>query len=127
MADHPTAPTLPTPSSQFLSYLSSHPQTPTRELLQPYLSCETWLRQAFARGDGGIDDLANLVPVYDGHEGLFSIRTIDRQKADKEKYLMPLPDDKREADGALAITASLQEYRRNFEAFTHGQLPCFYL
>ncbi|RYO99636.1 hypothetical protein DL766_009363 [Monosporascus sp. MC13-8B] len=120
MADDP--PSTPTPSSQFLSHLSNQPRTPTRELVQPYLSYETWLRKAFARGDAGIDGLAGLVPIYDGHETTFRTRAIDRLTADREKYLMRLPDDKLEADCAPAIAASLEEYRGNFEAFTHGTL-----
>ncbi|KAI1271374.1 ankyrin repeat protein [Xylaria sp. FL0933] len=111
--------TLPTPPAEFLRHLSNHPQTPTRELLRPYLSFEAWLRKAFARGDLEIDGLTNLVPVYNGHEDSFRIRTIDYQTANREKYLMPLPDDKREEDGAPAIMTSLKEYRRNFDAFTH--------
>ncbi|KAH8806113.1 ankyrin repeat protein [Xylogone sp. PMI_703] len=116
------APIPPKPSSQFLSHLSNNPRTSARELLQPYLAYETWLRKAFARGDAGIEGLANLVPVYDGHENSFKIRTIDRETADSEKYLMPLSDDELETGGAPAITTSLEEYQRNFEAFTHGVL-----
>ncbi|RYP42706.1 hypothetical protein DL767_000075 [Monosporascus sp. MG133] len=117
-------PTTPTPPSQFLSYLSNNRRTPTRELVQPYLSYETWLRRAFARGDAGIAGLAGLVPIYDGHQSKFRIRAIDRLTANKEKYLMLLPDDKLEADRAPAIAASLEEYKKNFEAFTHGTLAC---
>jgi hypothetical protein len=93
--------------------------------VQPYLSYETWLRGAFARRDAGIDSLAGLVPVYDGCQSSFRIRAVDRQTADREKYLMPLPDDKLEADGAPAIAASLEKYRLNFDAFTHGQWHLF--
>jgi hypothetical protein len=114
-------PILPIPSSDFLSRLSEHPKAPTRELLQPYLAYELRLRKAFAGGDAGPGGLANLVPIYDGHESSFNIRTIDRETGDGEKYLMSLPDGKREADGVPAIAASLDEYRKNFEAFTHGQ------
>ncbi|GME30087.1 hypothetical protein DL765_002889 [Neofusicoccum parvum] len=117
MADEP--PTLPKPSSQFLSRLSKHPRTPTRELLQPYLSYEAWLRKAFARGDAGIDPFANLVPVYDGHESSFKIRNIDRKTADEKKYLMPLHSYERQTDGEMAITKDLREYKKNFRAFTH--------
>ncbi|KAK3381190.1 ankyrin repeat protein [Podospora didyma] len=118
MANHP-----PNPSpSQFLSYLSSHEKTPTRELLQPYLSYETSLRKAFANGDADIDSLANMVAAYDGHENLFRIRTIDRETAGPEKYLMPLADSKREANGVPAIAASMKDYQKNFRAFTHGVL-----
>ncbi|KAI0419720.1 ankyrin repeat protein [Xylaria grammica] len=116
MADNP--PPLPRPPSQFLSHLSNHQRTETRELLQPYLSYETWLRRAFARGDAGIDSFANLVPIYNGCEEAFRIRTLDRETADKGKYIMPLPDDTREEESALAITESKEKYLRNFNGFS---------
>ncbi|KAF3764592.1 hypothetical protein M406DRAFT_107219 [Cryphonectria parasitica EP155] len=114
---------IPTPpASQFLSHLAEHPQTPTRELVQPYLDYETWLRKAFAGNQPSVDSLAGLVPIYAGHETLFKTRGIDRREADEEKYLMRLPDNVVQADGTSAIATSLDEYRRNFEAFTHGVL-----
>ncbi|KAI0853477.1 hypothetical protein F5Y00DRAFT_270644 [Daldinia vernicosa] len=113
----------PTPSSHFISYLAKHPRTPTRELLRPYLTYEARLRELFAKHDPQVDDLANLVPVYDGQENMFKIRTIDRQLADDDKYIMPLKDDQREADGSLAITPSLADYRDNFDGFTHAINP----
>ncbi|KAI0964856.1 ankyrin repeat protein [Xylaria arbuscula] len=120
MADDPSP--IPRPPSQFLSHLSDHPQIETRELLQPYLAYEAWLRMAFARGDTGIDNFANVVPIYNGCEHAFRIRTIDRETADGEKYIMPLLDDEREEDSALAITASIEKYWRNFNGFSHGIL-----
>ncbi|KAI1643377.1 uncharacterized protein F4817DRAFT_350105 [Daldinia loculata] len=112
----------PTPSSHFISYLAKNPRTPTRKLLQPYLTYEARLRELFAKNDPQVHDLANLVPVYNGQEDMFKIRTIDRQLADDDKYIMPLKDDQREADGSLAITSSLADYRDNFDGFTHGTL-----
>ncbi|RYP10378.1 hypothetical protein DL764_000712 [Monosporascus ibericus] len=116
LADDP--PTTPTPSSQFLSHLSNHPRTPTRKLVQPYLTYETCLRKACARGHAGIVGLAGLVPIY-GHQSTFRIRAIDRLTANREKCLMPLSGDELDADCAPTIAASLEEYRRNFEVFTH--------
>ncbi|KAI1356633.1 ankyrin repeat protein [Xylaria sp. FL0043] len=117
MADEP--PPLPIPSSQFISHLSNYPQIATRELLQPYLRYEAWLRKEFARGDAGLDNLANMVSIYDACEAMFTIRTIDRAKADDKKYLMPLSEDLREQEGDLAITTSLKDYQRNFDGFSH--------
>jgi len=111
--------TLPSPPSELLPYLSKHPNTPTRELLQPYLAYELWLRKGFVRDHPKLNGLANLVSIYDGHESTFKIRAIDRETGDGEKYMMSLPDDKREHNDMPAIAASL-EYRKNFEAFAHG-------
>ena len=113
---------LPAPSSRFPVLLSENPETPTRELVRPYLEYETSLRRAFATGTGGIAEQANLVPVYGGHEELFVIRDVDRKKGDEGKYLMPLHDKEREGAGSLAIAPSLDEYGMNFDAFTHGRL-----
>ncbi|KAJ2898504.1 hypothetical protein MKZ38_003854 [Zalerion maritima] len=116
---------LPTPISDFIPHLSSYPQTTTRGLLRPYLAYETCLRKAFAKGDHGvgIDDHANLVPIYDGHEKEVRIRTTDRDtRTDEEKYLMPVPDEKREEDGQIVITESLSEYEERWEGFTHAAL-----
>ncbi|KAI1798565.1 hypothetical protein F4811DRAFT_548003 [Daldinia bambusicola] len=111
-----------TPSSDFISHLAKHPETPTRELLKPYLEYEVRLRELFAEPDSQVDGLANLVPVYNGQEHKFKIRTIDRQGADEDKYIMPLENGQREEDGSLAITQSLAEYRVNLDSFTHGVL-----
>lgn len=114
---------VPTPPPyQFLLHLFNHPETPTRELVQPYLSYETWLRKAFTKADPGVSDLAGVVPIYDGHEILFKSRAIDRRKADGSKYLMRLPRSLVPPDRSPAIALPLSEYMRNFEAFTHGQL-----
>jgi hypothetical protein len=115
------APALPNPSSEFLLRLGQYPDTPTRELLEPYLSYELWLRKAFKRDGTTLDGLANLVPVYRGHQDSFRVRNIDRQIADKSKYIMLLPKDEESVNGHLAITTSLEEYNNNFNAFTHGK------
>lgn len=73
------------------------------------------------RADAEIDALANLVPIYDDRESQLTIRTIDRQASDSEKYLMPLKDDEQEREGRLAIASSIELYQNNFEGFTRGQ------
>ncbi|OTB19331.1 hypothetical protein K445DRAFT_193479 [Daldinia sp. EC12] len=110
------------PSSHFISYLAKHPQTPTRELVEPYLKYEARLRELFTGPSPQVHDLASLIPIYNGQEDMLRIRTIDRQIADEDKYIMPLKDDQREEDGSLAITPSLADYRDNFDGFTHGTL-----
>ncbi|KAI1454775.1 hypothetical protein F4805DRAFT_438391 [Annulohypoxylon moriforme] len=113
----------PTPPSQFLSYLyqdKKNKKIPTRELVKPYLVYENWLRYEFLRPDANIDDLVNLVPIYDGQEKSFKIRTIDYETADKDLYLMPLRGRQRENKPRLAIAESLEKYQENFNAFTHG-------
>ena len=121
----PEAAKLPTPPADFTAHLSEHPETSARKLLQPYLEYELWLRKAFARGGSGLDGLANLVPLYGSSspKAALTIRTIDRNNNDKEKYLMRLPESHVSEDGSPAIVPSFDEYRRNFEAFTHCKFP----
>ncbi|KAI1636450.1 hypothetical protein F4809DRAFT_650578 [Biscogniauxia mediterranea] len=111
--------------SKFLLYLDQNRLTPTREVLEPYLSYEAQLRLEFMRSGSKIDDLANLTQIYNGQEDLFRIRTIDRRRANSEKYLLPLQDNQREVDGSLAIAPTLKEYQKNFSGFTHGQPSCY--
>ncbi|GIK05037.1 hypothetical protein Aspvir_009136 [Aspergillus viridinutans] len=116
-------PTTPTSPSQFLKRLGDNPSTPTRQLLQPYLAYELWLRKGFARGHPGVSDgLASLIPIYNGCQNLLTIRNLDREREDQAKYLMLVPEEKREENGVLAIVPSIDEYSKNFDAFTHGIL-----
>ena len=120
-AEDDSAASLPVPAASFPSLLAKSPDTTTRELVGPYLQYETSLRKAYAAWTDSIAEHANLVPVYDGLEELFTIRDVDRRNTDDEKYLMPLHDSEREKGGSLAITPSLEEYKKDFDAFTHGQ------
>ncbi|KAI1370866.1 hypothetical protein F4677DRAFT_450940 [Hypoxylon crocopeplum] len=113
---------VPRPSSEFISQLAENPSTSTRQLLYPYLCYEAWLRQQFIQPNSDIDDLENLVPIYNGQEDKFRIRTIDRRESDSDKYILPLRDHEREEDGSLAIAPSLKDYQNNFEGFTYGTL-----
>ncbi|KAI6080311.1 ankyrin repeat protein [Hypoxylon rubiginosum] len=113
-------PTLPLPPSQFISYFAENPEVPIRQLLEPYLTYETWLRLEFAKNPSQADGFENLVSIYDGQEDKLKIRAIDRQTADRNKYILPLSKREREKDGSLAITSSLLDYRDNFKGFTRN-------
>lgn len=121
----PGAAKLPRPPSDFITHLAENPETPSTELLKPYLDYELWLRKAFARGETQLDGLANLVPVYDKRDEALKIRNVDRKTNDGDKYLIRLPDSHVKSDGAPATAASLEEYKRNFEAFTHCKSACY--
>lgn len=92
----------------------------TEDTLQPYLEYEADLRKAFARGDNEIDGLANLIPIYAGHERYLENRNGDREFGEgHDKYIMALPAKLRAPSDSLAIAVSLEEYWNNFQAFTH--------
>ncbi|EMR83359.1 hypothetical protein ACHAPC_009894, partial [Botrytis cinerea] len=112
----------PTSPAQFLSLLSRFPRKSTRELVKPYLLYETWLRKAFAKPHAVVGGPEDLASIYDGHESSFKIRTIDRETTAAEKYIMPLKEREEELGGQLAIAGSLEIFRENFNAFTHGIL-----
>jgi hypothetical protein len=112
---------LPRPSILFIRYLADNPNTPARDLLKPYLKYELWLRGVFAKGAVDPDRLANLVPIYAGHQGSLRLRLSDRSVNDPDKYIMPLLPEQRGVDGAPAIVPSLEEYKRNLSAFSHGK------
>jgi hypothetical protein len=113
---------LPRPTILFIRYLADNPNTPARDLLKPYFKYELWLRGVFTKGAVDPDRLANLVPVYAGHQDSLRLRLSDRRLNDPDKYIMPLLPDQRGVDGAPAIVPSLEEYKRNLSAFSHGRM-----
>ncbi|PYH37815.1 uncharacterized protein BO87DRAFT_413209 [Aspergillus neoniger CBS 115656] len=117
-----TAPATPTTPSRFLSHLSKHPDKPTRQLLQPYLEYETWLRRQFTTPKPTIGGSGDLVSVYAWRQSSLRIRTTDRNETPAAQYIMPLENEQRLPEGAPAIAASFAEFQYQFEAFTHGVL-----
>lgn len=103
-------------------HLKRHEKTLTRELLQPYLEYELWLRKAFAQGKATPDGKANLVPLLDESQPRLHIRDADRVKNDPEKYLMRLPDSSVQPANSPATAKDLDKFKTNFDAFTHGIL-----
>lgn len=115
-------PATPTTPSRFLSHLSKHPDKPTRQLLQPYLEYETWLRKIFTTPSFSIGGTGDLVSVYGWRQSSIRIRTTDRNETTMARYIMPLKDEQRLPEGVPAIAASFAEFQYQFEAFTHGKV-----
>lgn len=107
--------------SSIILELSENPKRSTREIMEPHLQKEAELRKSFAKGDTGIHKFANLVPLYTGQEQYLKTRNIDRELNTDESYIMGLPEEKLRSEEELAIVSSLEDYRRNFRAFTHGE------
>jgi hypothetical protein len=111
------------PANEFLWELAQNPKKPTRELLQPHLNKEAELRKAFAGGDSGVHKLANLVALFtedDQQQQQLKARNIDRELNQEDKYIMGLPSSKLLSEHQLATVSSLDDYRCNFDAFTHS-------
>lgn len=119
---NPKTANLPTKPSKFIAHLNQHETTRTEHLLQPYLEYELWLRKAFARGTSTIDGMANLVPVYGKQQPAIRIQNLDRRGGDSSQYLMRLPDKSVRTEGSPATAETLNDFRTNFDAFTHGIL-----
>ena len=112
---------LPVPPSQFVKHCNGNEHVLIWDLLRPYLEYEQSLRRDFAHNDKKVDGLANLIPIYAGGNDADKVtaRNSERKKANKEKYIMRLSESQVGDDGSPAIAPSLDEYKRNSEAFTH--------
>lgn len=119
---NPEAAKLPTKPSNFIAHLNHDENTRTGDLLQHYLEYELWLRRAFAQGSSNIDGEVNLVPIFGEKQRQLWMRNLDRRTSDSEGYLMRLPDKNVREEGAPATAESLDDFKNNFDAFTHGTL-----
>ncbi|KAK6504385.1 hypothetical protein TWF506_002586 [Arthrobotrys conoides] len=118
---------LPLPASipSFPKYLAESKDKPIRELLQPYLNHENYIRELFAQ-DSANPVLANnhlgLAPVYAGYEEHIEIRARDlgsEPEDEKAKYIMPLEEEKRKKNGEKAIVG-LQQFKKNFRIYSES-------
>ncbi|KAK3053039.1 hypothetical protein LTS18_012186, partial [Coniosporium uncinatum] len=113
-------PQVPVKHSEFVSYIASKPDISVSRLLQPYKEFDARLRRVFAQHPNHTaleDQHVNVVPIFDGNEGKIKIRARDlatEPDAEKEKYIMPLADADRKANGAQAVVQSLKQFQNNF-------------
>ncbi|KAF2839151.1 ankyrin [Patellaria atrata CBS 101060] len=121
-------PPVPAKHKDFISYLSSHPDTPMTELLEPYKQFDTKLRELFAQEPNHpalSDPHINTLSLYVGYESEIKIRArnidVDTQ-AEKGKYIMPLKQKDRKPNGVPAIIESFKEFQTNFNLFSESSL-----
>lgn len=117
-------PELPVEPDEFIPYLASR-KTPVIDLITPYKTFDTKIRELFAQEPEHAalqDPLVNVIPVFsNGNEAHVKIRARDltaETQEEKDKYMMPLSDEDRMADGSPAIVESLKEFQQNFNVFT---------
>lgn len=123
-------PLVPVKHHDFVHYIQSHPETSIEELVKPYNDYDAAARRIFAQDPSHAlvkDNYANIVPVFDNTNGSTDIRVRARDlnsqtPEQKEKYILPLSDDKRRKDGSPAVVPSLAEFQNNFALFTEGAL-----
>lgn len=121
-------PALPVPLAGVVKYISQHPKTPMGELLEPYRKYEAHLRRAFAQDPGSEllkDPLVNVLPLFteDIPDIKIRARKLENEtKAEKSKYIMPLPAELRRPDGTAAVVQSFKEFQHNFNVFSESSL-----
>jgi hypothetical protein len=121
-------PSLPAPLSQLPTYISKNPNKQVFELLEPYRQYEARLRSMYAQDPSNSllkDPHANVVPVFSHGASNLKTRARDlaaESEAEKSRYIMPLPDDKRRQDGSPATVGSLAAFRKNFSIFSESSL-----
>ncbi|KAJ5594036.1 uncharacterized protein N7459_000244 [Penicillium hispanicum] len=123
-------PPVPVQHDEFLSYVHAHPETAISDLVQPYLDQDAALRKVFAQDPSRLaavkDNHVNVVPLYrTAGPTELGVRARDlatEAPEDKEKYLLPLREDQRKANGSPAVVPTLEEFQSNFALFTEGAL-----
>jgi hypothetical protein len=119
---------LPVAHNELASYIANNPSTPIEELLGPFREYEAQLRQVYAqdRDNPILDDpYLNVLPLFtkDTPDIKTRARNLEAEHpAEKERYIMALPDDKRRANGTPAVVESLKEFRHNFNVFCESSL-----
>ena len=118
--------TLPVSLVEFIPYLSQ--AASTTKALEPYKRYEGKLRHVFAQDRNSAaagDPSVNVVPLFAGYEHLVKTRARDlpgESVEQREKYLLPLADLDRKANGTNAIVGSLNEFKTNFNLFSESSL-----
>lgn len=121
-------PQLPVPLADLAGYIAKHPGKPAAELIEPYRKHEARLRQMYAQEpdhEALKDPYANVLPLFTGTTPEIKIqaRNLDAESEEqKSKYIMPLPDHVRRANGSPATVQSLKDFQSNFTIFSESAL-----
>ncbi|KAI1275981.1 ankyrin repeat protein [Xylaria sp. FL0933] len=121
-------PKLPAAHNGLVNYIFEHPRVPMAELMKPYREFEAKLREMYAQErDNPIlqDPYLNILPLFNQNTSAIQTRARDlnnETQEQKDKYIMPLPDDKRRPNGSPAVVESLKEFRYNFGVFSESSL-----
>ncbi|GAP82928.2 putative ankyrin repeat protein [Rosellinia necatrix] len=128
MASSSQLPKLPATHNELANYIAERPNMSMAELMQPYREFEAKLREMYAqeRNNPILDDpYLNVLPVFTKDTPAIRTRARDldaETQHQKDKYIMPLPSDKRRLNGSPAVVESLKEFRHNFGVFSESSL-----
>ncbi|TRX88447.1 hypothetical protein FHL15_010637 [Xylaria flabelliformis] len=121
-------PKLPAVHDELVNYIAKRPDVSMAELIEPYRQFEAKLREMYAqeRNNTVLDDpYLNVLPLFTKDTPAIQTRArnLDGETQEqKEKYIMPLPEEKRRPDGSPAVVESLKEFRYNFGVFSESSL-----
>lgn len=119
-------PPLPVRHEDWISYVSEHPDTSLHDLIAPFKNYDSKLREVFAQQpDHPAIQQPHVVSLFAGKEQDVKIRARDlsaESEAERSRYLMPLTESNRKANGAPAIVQSLKEFQTNFQLFSESSL-----
>ncbi|KAI0798951.1 ankyrin repeat-containing domain protein [Xylaria sp. FL0064] len=121
-------PKLPAAHNGLVNYIFEHSHVPMAELMKPYREFKAKLREMYAQDRRNPilqDPYLNILPLFNQNTSAIQTRARDlnnETQEQKDKYIMPLPDDKRRPNGSPAVVESLKEFRHNFGVFSESSL-----
>jgi hypothetical protein len=121
-------PTLPAPHAELAKYISDNQGKTVVDILQPYRQYEARLREVYAqdRQNPALDDpYLNVLPLFNENTKYITARARDlaaESEEEKSRYIMPLPDNKRLANGSPATVSDLGGFQKNFNVFSESSL-----
>ncbi|KAJ9603170.1 hypothetical protein H2200_012465 [Cladophialophora chaetospira] len=122
----PDLPPLPVPIADFVNHVNGQPKTQSgvAEAVEPFKEFESKLREVYAQHpDHPAATENHLVSVFDTEPLTIRARDLTKDSAaDKESYLLALPDDTRRKDGTPATVSSLKDFKTNFNLFSESSL-----
>ncbi|KAK7211422.1 hypothetical protein V2G26_018600 [Clonostachys chloroleuca] len=106
---HKPLPELPAPIIELPKYISQHPEKPVAKILESY-------RQYEAGSDHCLHRIVRIL----SSKTLMDLST--ESVEEKSRYIMPLAEDKRRANGSPATVSDLSEFQKNFNVFSESSL-----
>lgn len=121
-----TLPDLPVPISEFVRYADEHPKTQAgvAEAVAPFKAFESKLREVYAQYPEHPAVTQNhLVSVLNSNPVTVRARDLTTESpAEKDRYLLQLPDKNRRSDKSGATVRTLKEFKTNFNLFSESSL-----